>query len=158
MHIDPIYGSRSPIVRVYLLSAIFSCSFGQGYNVVCLYLEILLAPINSVLVEMLWIKFTKPLKVAILDRKISKFDQQNDWTWAKHLLKLGRVLRLMEGKFNQFFFKFPISSKNHKIWLSFVGFVWYLEYFVVWNLVTSKCSSCKICLKIAKIWTVALAG
>ena len=39
------------IVRIYLFSAIFSYSFGLSDNVVGLYLEMLLAPINSVLVN-----------------------------------------------------------------------------------------------------------
>ena len=122
------------IIKIKNFNFAVSCTFGLSYNVVGLYLEILIAPINSVHMGILWTKFHKKT--------------ENCYFWQKNYetkglgisqTQLKRVLWLLEGIFNKFF-------SNYLIY--FYDCFLYVWHFVVCNLylVTSKYNSCKMCL------------
>ena len=116
--LEPVYGSSPPKVRVYLISAV-SCIFGPSYNVVDVYVEILITSINSGLTGILRTKFHKKTDTCYFWRKIIKLSKKG---LGMSQTQLTRVLWLMEGKINQFFFKISVSSKNQKIWMSLYVF------------------------------------
>ena len=72
------------IIKIKNFNSAVSCTFGLSYKVVGLYLEILIAPINSVHMGILWTKFHKKnWKSLFLTTKLQN-NVQKDWALAKH--------------------------------------------------------------------------
>ena len=132
--------------KSFLFTAV-SCFFSLSFNLVGLYLELFIAPINSVHMGILQTKFhQKKWKLFFFDRKTIKLGKRR---LGMSQTQLKRVSWLIEGKFSQLFWNLLFHLKIRKFeWVMYDCFFLYVWHFVVWNLylVTSKCNSCKMYL------------